>query len=50
MMIPSIHIGLQTLRANPIRTLLSTLGIVMGAASLVGVLSVGDGAEQFARR
>jgi putative ABC transport system permease protein len=50
MMLPSIQIGLQTLRANPVRTLLSTLGVVMGAASLVGVLSVGDGAEAFARR
>lgn len=50
MMIPSIHIGLLTLRANPVRTLLSTLGVVMGAASLVGVLSVGDGAQILARR
>ena len=46
----SIQVGLQTLRANPVRTLLSTLGIVMGAASLVGVLSSGDGAERMARR
>ena len=43
--LPSIQVGLQTLRANPVRTLLSTLGIVMGAASLVGVLSAGDGFE-----
>jgi putative ABC transport system permease protein len=50
MMLPSIHVGLLTLSANPVRTLLSTLGIVMGAASLVGVLSVGDGAEILARR
>jgi putative ABC transport system permease protein len=49
-MLPSVHVGLQTLRANPIRTLLSTLGVVMGAASLVGVLSVGDGAQLLARR
>src|SRR5215472_6657542 len=48
--LPSIQVGLQTLRANPVRTLLSTLGIVMGAASLVGVLSAGDGAERMARR
>jgi putative ABC transport system permease protein len=47
---PSVQVGLQTLRANPIRTLLSTLGIVMGAGSLLGVLSVGDGAQQFARQ
>ncbi|HET6957696.1 MAG TPA: ABC transporter permease [Vicinamibacterales bacterium] len=50
MMLPSVHVGLQTLRANPIRTLLSTLGIVMGAASLVGILAVGDGAQLLARR
>jgi len=49
-MLPSIQAGLQTLRANPVRTTLSTLGIVMGAASLVGVLSLGDGAEAFARK
>src|SRR3954470_16589608 len=48
--LPSVQIGLQTLRANPVRTLLSTLGIVMGAASLVGVLSAGDGAFLMARR
>jgi ABC-type antimicrobial peptide transport system permease subunit len=29
---------------------LSTLGVVMGAASLVAVLSIGDGAERFARQ
>src|SRR5436190_18393097 len=50
MMLPSVQVGLQTLRANPIRTLLSTLGIVMGAASLVGVLAAGDGAFLMARR
>ena len=49
-MLPSVQAGLQTLRANPVRTTLSTLGIVMGAASLVGVLSLGDGAEAFARQ
>jgi putative ABC transport system permease protein len=45
----SLRIGIQTLRANPMRTVLSTLGVVMGAASLVAVLSLGDGAERFAR-
>ncbi len=47
--VPSVRIALETLRANPLRTLLSTLGIVMGAASLSAVLSLGDGAERFAR-
>ena len=50
LLLPSMRIGLDTMRANPVRTCLSTLGIVMGAASLVGVLSLADGAEAFARR
>ena len=46
----AVHAGLDTLRANPMRTMLSTLGVIMGAASLVGALSLGDGAEAFARK
>jgi len=45
-----VSVGFETLRANPLRTLLSTLGIVIGVAALVSVLSVGDGMERFARR
>ena len=45
----SLRIALQTLRANPLRTILSTLGVVMGVASLVAVLAIGDGVEEFAR-
>ena len=45
----SVLVGLDTLAANPLRTALSTLGIVMGSASLVAVLSRGDCLERFAR-
>ena len=45
----SISVGFETLRANPLRTILSTLGIVIGTAALVSVLSVGDGMERLAR-
>ncbi len=45
----SVRIGLDTLRANPLRTALSTLGIMIGAASLVAILSLGDGLERFGR-
>jgi putative ABC transport system permease protein len=45
-----LRLAVQTLRANLLRTVLSTLGIVMGAASLSAVLALGDGAEAFARR
>jgi putative ABC transport system permease protein len=46
----SIAIGLETLRANPLRTILSTLGVVIGAGSLVAVLALGDGLERFGRQ
>lgn len=41
--------GLDALRINPLRTALSTLGIVVGVASLVAVLSLGDGTENYLR-
>lgn len=46
----SLVVGFSALSANPLRTLLSTLGVIIGVASLVAVLSLGDGLEQFARR
>jgi putative ABC transport system permease protein len=45
----SLMIGLRALRANPLRTVLSTLGVVIGVGALVAVLAVGDGVERFAR-
>ena len=45
----SLRIGLETLRANPLRTVLSTLGVIMGVTSLVAVLSLGDGMAAYAR-
>src|SRR5690349_16338067 len=46
----SLRVGVDTLRANLLRTLLSTLGIIMGVGALVSVLSLGDGVEHYARR
>jgi ABC-type lipoprotein release transport system permease subunit len=34
----SVRVGIQMLRANPMRTILSTLGVVMGAAILTGLV------------
>jgi putative ABC transport system permease protein len=45
----SLLVGFDTLRANPLRTILSTLGIVIGVGALVSVLSIGDGMERLAR-
>lgn len=44
-----LAVALQTLRANPLHTLLSTLGLVIGVAALVAILMLGDGLERFAR-
>jgi len=46
----SIFIGVRELAANPLRTLLSTLGVVIGVGALVAILSMGDGVERLARR
>jgi putative ABC transport system permease protein len=46
----SLRVGVDTLRANPLRTLLSTLGVIMGVGALVSVLSLGDGVEHYARK
>lgn len=49
MSIRSASIGLQALKSNPLRTLLSTIGVVIGVAALVAVLALGDGVEKFTR-
>ena len=48
-LLSSFRVSLDTLGGNPLRTFLSTLGIVIGVASLVAVLSLGDGMEQYVR-
>jgi putative ABC transport system permease protein len=41
--------SVDALRANPVRALLATLGVVIGSAALVAVLAVSDGVEQYVR-
>lgn len=45
----SLRVGRETLRGNPLRTVLSTLGVIMGVTSLVAVLSLGDGMGAYVR-
>lgn len=47
--ISGFHLALNNIRANFFRTVLSILGIVIGVASLVAILSLIDGLEQYAR-
>ena len=48
-LLSSFRVSVETLSGNPLRTFLSTLGIVIGVASLVAVLSLGDGMQEFMR-
>lgn len=45
----SIGQGLVAMTANPLRTVLSTLGIVIGVASVIATLALTDGLEEFLR-
>jgi putative ABC transport system permease protein len=45
----SANIALQNIKTNPLHTLLSTLGIIIGVAALVGILALGDGLEKAGR-
>ena len=42
----SLRIGISALRLNPLRTLLSALGVIIGVGAMVSVLSLTDGVER----
>ncbi len=39
----NLRIALEGLRANKMRALLTMLGIIIGIAAVIGILTVGDG-------
>jgi len=45
----ALAVAVDQLRVNTLRTILSTLGVIIGVGSLVAVLSLGDGMERFTR-
>ncbi|MGD8932188.1 MAG: ABC transporter permease, partial [Chromatiales bacterium] len=47
-MILLVHLrsAVRTLRANPLRSLLTMLGIIIGVAAVIAVLAIGAGAQQ----
>jgi putative ABC transport system permease protein len=45
----SLGEGLGAVTINPLRTILSTLGVVMGIASVIATLALADGFEQYVR-
>lgn len=45
----SVLQGLASTTLNPLRTILATLGIVIGVASVIATIALADGLERFAR-
>ena len=39
----SVRVSLEGLRANKMRSLLTMLGIIIGIAAVIGILTVGNG-------
>src|SRR6266446_2227090 len=48
-LIESARIGADSLRTNPMRTTLSTTGVIIGVAALVAAFSITDGVDLWAR-
>lgn len=48
-LLESVRVGFDALRTNPLRTLLSTTGVVIGVAALVAAFAVTDGVEVWSR-
>src|SRR6478752_3047622 len=44
-----VRVALSALRANPLRSLLTMLGIVIGVAAVIAMIALGDGAQKSLR-
>src|SRR5712671_1189933 len=49
-LVESARVGADSLRANPLRTVLSTTGVIIGVAALVAAFAVTDGVDVWARQ
>jgi putative ABC transport system permease protein len=47
--VAAVPVAFSALRENPLRTVLATLGVIIGVAALVAVLSLGDAMQNFVR-
>jgi putative ABC transport system permease protein len=48
-LIESARVGTDALRANPLRTVLSTTGVIIGVAALVAAFAITDGVAVWSR-
>ena len=48
--IEGISIGISAIRSNKLRSLLTTLGIIIGIASVLAMIAIGDGAKEIVQQ
>src|SRR4051812_17215433 len=48
-LVESARVGADSLRANPMRTVLSTTGVIIGVAALVAAFAITDGVDVWSR-
>ena len=48
-LVESARVGADSLRSNPLRTVLATTGVIIGVGSLVAAFAITDGVEVWAR-
>ncbi len=46
----ALVVGLTAIRSNKMRSLLTMLGIIIGVASVLAMISIGDGAKEIVMR
>ena len=48
--VEGISIGISAIRSNKMRSLLTMLGIIIGIASVLAMIAIGDGAKEIVRQ
>ena len=48
--IEGIFIGIAAIRSNKLRSLLTMLGIIVGIASVLAMIAIGDGAKEIVQQ
>ena len=48
--VEGVSVGISAIRSNKLRSLLTTLGIIIGVASVLAMIAIGDGAKEIVRQ
>ena len=49
-LLEGLNVGISAIRMNKMRSLLTMLGIIIGVASVLAMISIGDGAKEIVLR